>query len=251
MTESVEQTMIEWLERRSYTAACPLSLSPDDIERIIECVGFPVEQAKRVILQRWLNWSVSNYRSDRADPTPANMRNRLAAIAKRAQSLLETLEVEDDSVALLVWLEIAADDEFTEEQATGLASGGQRLQEAVRGVQALQRWAAGAMVDVKKNVKRRGKTPDYAREIFMASSAKIYRYAFSRKPGVSRSSKGKPGGPFVRFIDACLREIDENLSPETVATWAHRGIHFDGGTYEDAVWFMKSALSKSEVVPEG
>ena len=80
--------MIEWLERKSYTAAGPLSLSPDDIERIIECVGFPVEQAKRVILQRWLNWSVSNYRSDRADPTPANMRDRLAAIAKRAQSLL-------------------------------------------------------------------------------------------------------------------------------------------------------------------
>ena len=112
MSESVEQTMIEWLERRSYTAAGPLS--PDDIERIIECVGLPVEQAKRVILQRWLNWSVSMYRSDRADPTPANMRDRLAAIAKRAQSLLETLEVEDDSVALLVWLEIAADDEFTE-----------------------------------------------------------------------------------------------------------------------------------------
>ena len=235
MTESVERTMTEFAMRTPWLAAGPLS--PEDIDRIIEHVGLPVDRAKRVILQRWLNWSVPMYQSHRADPTPANMRDRLAAIAKRARSLLEALEVEGDtlsaSLGLSVWLEMAADDAFTEEQPSGGASSRERLQEIVRGVQALQRWATEAMVEVKKETKRRGKTPDDAREYFMASLAGIYQYAFGRKPGVSRSSKGgKPGGPFVRFIDACLRAIGEQCSLETVATWARRGMRFGGGIVE-------------------
>lgn len=207
--------------------------SPENIDRIIERVGIPADKAKRTYLLRELNEAVSQYHYFRAFPTPATIRNRLATIEQTAHRLLKALEAEGNSGpedALLIRLEGAADDEPKEEWSTYGVSGCLRLVNAVRGIGSLQRWAAHALAEVTIEVKPRGKTPDTARQWFMAHLARIYRETFGRKPGVSRPpGGGPPGGPFVRFVDACLREMGEHNSLETVATWARRGKNFDWG----------------------
>ncbi len=62
--------------------------SVEQIDRIVTAVGLPVDAAKRADLHGKLNTAVSDYLSSTDDPTPAQVRDRLAAIEKATQELL-------------------------------------------------------------------------------------------------------------------------------------------------------------------
>ena len=102
--------------------------SVEQVDRIVKAVGLPVDAAKRADLHGKLNTAVSDYLSSRDDPTPAKVRDRLAAIEKATQKLLSTLGnvketglptpsvmALDMSAAVVSRLDVAADDELSEE----------------------------------------------------------------------------------------------------------------------------------------
>ncbi len=218
--------------------------SVEQVDRIVTAVRLPVDEAKRAYLHRELNTVAGVYLSSRDDPTPAKVRDRLAAIEKATQKLLSALRnvnVKETGqppvqvylemlTSVVIRLEIAADEELSEEGEPITQSGYARVMEAMRGVLSLQRWATRALALQEKDVKPHGRTRDREREWFAAGLAHIYRETFQKEPGVSRSPiTNRPGGPFVRFVRTCLEELGERCSLETVAKLAKRGKKWDPG----------------------
>lgn len=62
-----------------------------------------------------------------------------------------------------------------------------------------------------------GDSPEYK---FVAGLASIYSDMFNRTPGISRNEKtNKPGGPFLRFLNACFCVVKDAPADETLAKW--------------------------------
>ncbi len=217
--------------------------SVEQVDRIVNAVRLPVDEAKRAYLHRELNTVAGVYLSSRDDLTPAKVRDRLAAIEKASQELLSAfrnVNVKETGqppvqvylemfTSVVIQLEITADEEESEEGQPITQSGTIRVREAIRGIFSLQRWATRALAQVKEfDVKRRGRTKNISQRWFLAGLARIYYVTFQRKPGVSRSpATNRPGGPFFRFVRSCLEELGERYSLETVAKLARRGKKYD------------------------
>ncbi len=219
----------------------PYSL--EHVDRIVTAVRLPVDAAKRAYLHGELNTAASDYLLSRDELTPAQIRDRLAAIEKATQKLLSTLgNVKETGlpapavnpfemlVPVLIRLQLAAGDVLSEESQPITQSGYIPVGEVIRGIRLLQRLATRALAEAEAEVKPHGRTRYYEREWFAADLARIYRETFQKEPGVSRSPiTNRPGGPFVRFVRTCLEELGERCSLETVAKLAKRGKKWDPG----------------------
>ncbi len=211
--------------------------SVEHVDRIVTAVRLPVDAAKRAYLHGELNTAASDYLLSRDELTPAQIRDRLAAIEKATQKLLSTLgNVKETGlpapavnpfevlVPVLIRLQLAAGDVLSEESQPITQSGYIRVGEVIRGIRFLQRLATRALAEAEAEVKPHGRTRYYEREWFAADLARIYRETFQKEPGVSRSPvTNRPGGPFVRFVKTCLEELGEKYSLETVAKLARLG----------------------------
>jgi hypothetical protein len=55
---------------------------------------------------------------------------------------------------------------------------------------------------------------------FVANLGEIYKDVWERSPGVSRpphaQNDRQPGGPFIRFVEVCLRALGINKSTEAI-----------------------------------
>ena len=197
--------------------------SEEQVDTIVAAVRLPISAAKRADLHRALNRAALLYVFLKDDLKPAQVRNHLVAIENAAQKLLSVLGTGNISsqptfsevmYAVVGENFVAGDDfELVEE-------------EAIRGIRSLQRWASLALVQAKKNVKPHGRRRDEGRLFFLRALAEIYRKTFDRKPGVVTGSN-QPGGPFFRFVNTCLAEMGENLSPERVAKLAKQAKDFN------------------------
>lgn len=96
------------------------------------------------------------------------------------------------------------------------------LRAALVNVERLESWAkrAARLKDarVNSNAAEARRTPDEALNDFLQNSlAPIYREYISRKPGISLAEGSKGGGPWVRFMRACLEPLDQSVSVEALA----------------------------------
>ena len=214
--------------------------SEKQIDKIVTAVRVPISAAARASLRRELNSAAYYYLSSKDDPTPAQLRNHLADIEKAAQKLLSVLgtgnitrrstsaEIELGlPTSMGEALQIAADDELSENGQPFTQSSSEMVSRAILGIGSLQRLASRALVEAKKNVKPHGKTRDDQRLLFLGVLAEIYRKIFDEEPRVSRGRNQKPGGPFLCFVETCLVEIGEKRSLERVVQLAKQAKDFD------------------------
>lgn len=204
--------------------------SEEQVDTIVAAVRLPISAAKRADLHRALNRAALLYVFLKDDLKPAQVRNHLAAIEKAAQKLLNVLGAGN----------ITSQPTFSEVMyavvGENIVAGGENFvagddfelveEKAIRGIRSLQRWASLALVQAKKNVTPHGRRRDEGRLFFLRALSEIYRKTFDRKPGVTTGSN-QPGGPFFRFVNTCLAEIGENLSPERVAKLAKQAKDFN------------------------
>ena len=112
--------------------------SAEQVDRVIRAVRVHVhiDAAKRAELLRKLNAAASDYQLEKNDPTPAQLRDRLRAVEKVAEKLLNTLEIGQGITSyspLLAHLEMAADD-LPEQGSLNTRSGHRQVEEALGGV---------------------------------------------------------------------------------------------------------------------
>ncbi len=216
--------------------------SEEQIDNIVTAVRVPISAAKRADLRRELNSAAYYYLSSKDEPTPAQLRDRLAAIEKAAQKLLSVLgttrnitsqstsaeiELGFPATSMGAALQIAADDELSENGQPFTQSSSEMVSRAILGIGSLQRLASRALVEAKKKVIPHGKTRDDERLLFAGVLAEIYRKFFDKEPRVSRGRNQKPGGPFLCFIETCFAEIGERRSHERVVQLAKQAKDFD------------------------
>ena len=90
-----------------------------------------------------------------------------------------------------------------------------KLSQVIAGIQLLAFWAGEAQEAVKDEVEANkdrdevGRRGDEALNATILVLARAYRSAYEREPGISRPTnlKGRAGGPWLRFIQACLRPL--------------------------------------------
>lgn len=210
---------------------------------IIECVNLPIEAAKRSPLHRQLNEAAVDYKFFKAEPAPAELRDRLLAVAKAANNLLTKLggEEANDLRGIIELTLYSAEQELSlnerieelegikeisqqsklgpvHDAIHGIPSRFGRVRDAIRGIKALQLWAEHASREAGEMAKPSGKTENLARRWFARDLAGIYRETFGKEPGVSWSEPEQQTiGPFVRFLDACFECLDEKLSLSTIS----------------------------------
>ena len=210
--------------------------SEEQVTKIVTAVSITVGAAKRNYLHHELNKAARQYLVFKNDPTPAQLRNHLAAIEKAAERLNSALvtgkymsqsttaEIRRMPLRVTSRLVDSAESEPTKNVQPTFESCFDRVKEAILSVNSLRRWASSAAIEVNKEVKPHGKTSDIDSIFFAGALARIYHETFNRPPGVSRNSRTHlPSGPFFRFVDSCLTEIDDKRSPESVAELAKRG----------------------------
>ena len=208
--------------------------SEEQVSKIVTAVSLTVGEAKRDYLHKELNKAAKYYLYIRDDPTPAQLRNHLAAIEKAAERLISALRtgkyksqsttaeiLSEMPIRVLSRLVDSVESDFKKKFQPTI-DGYDRVKETILSVSSLRHWASSAEIEVNKEVKPHGKTPDIESIFFAGALAEIYRKTFDRKPGVSRGSN-QPGGPFFRFVDTCLTEIGDKRSPESIAELAKRG----------------------------
>ena len=213
--------------------------SEGQVDKIVTAVRVPISAAKRASLRRELNSAAFYYLSSKDDPTPAQLRDHLAAIETAVQKLLSVLgtgNITSQSASSWIELElpasvgaalqVAADDELSENGQPFTQSSSEMVSRAILGIGSLQRLASRALVEAKKNVKPHGKTRDDERLLFLGALARIYRKTFDEEPRVSRGRNQKPGGPFLCFVETCFAEIGERRSHERVVQLAKQAKDF-------------------------
>jgi hypothetical protein len=188
--------------------------------RQIEAILPPIEPSKRADLWNGLNTAFYAYwyeRNWRAVPPVSEIEERLAAIASTARRLLRHLRlgeqprpfgetVHDLPYLLIATLEPAVQRHIGKDAEYRTF---EKLNETVEGVQKLVAWADDAILALKEGrdefrIRRRpagpGTRDDEALDGLIRRLGKLYGDATGHRPGISRSAKGKPGGPFFRFV---------------------------------------------------
>jgi hypothetical protein len=162
-------------------------------------------------------------------PTPSTMIRSVKQIANIARKLLRHLEVYDyrnasdgpGDIALVECL--ASADEGTEDEITRATAQIGRLVEifnAVDSTRFLERCAREAGKDagrISKLIVPKGRRGDRALNTWIADMMGLYKALTGKPPRVSTIStgqnRGKPTGPFVRFLQAASKPVSANGKP--------------------------------------
>jgi hypothetical protein len=154
---------------------------------------------------------------------PSAIENRMKQIAKAARRLLWHLEVFNyrnaadgpGDLALLEALASAEDgNEYEVVQATAQIGRLEEIFKAFDAAQTLERCAREAASDAVRMsgmTVPKGRRADWALNIWIADMMGIYKQIMGKAPRVSvivsGPNRGKPTGPFVRFLDAASKPL--------------------------------------------
>ena len=179
-------------------------------------------------------------------PPPSKQRDELEAIAKAAGRVLKKLEVFDGDLAseqttdvLRNRLRAAADRAAEAEggypdlpprffeidgQKYPDYRGDEAFAASVLGIKRIAYWSKSAAKFLAPEVQKSNRerhAADKALEVLVFQLANLYESLTGRQPSVSRPTDGgEPGGPWLRFLNACLLPLGLNLSAHALdARW--------------------------------
>ena len=166
------------------------------------------------------------------EPTPSQLEERYTRIEWAAHTLLRELGASDTGGANemppalrfgSLQAQAAIDADHSGNPPT--ADGAELLEDRVKGISQIQDWARRA----GDRERAKGGTPraerhdrDDALDRLLGGLIGIWVDIFGRPPGMSvaapeRRNAGLPGGPMLRFIDACLTPLLGQVKPSTDA----------------------------------
>ena len=106
------------------------------------------------------------------------------------------------------------------------------LRSAIDSIRLLRSWAGSArrklegQVEQAKVEREAPRKPDTALHKFVADLAGAYERAFNRAAGISHPAYwGEPHGPFIRFLQACLKPLSESRSAGAIRELWRRTKH--------------------------
>lgn len=200
--------------------------SQDDLERITIAIGKSVATVRRYEkrFEAAACWFRSNREGSKDKRTaPSAIEKRMKQIANAARRLLWHLEVYDyrkaadgpGDIALLEALASAeggCEDEVV--RATEQIGRLEEIFKAIDAAQIFERCARKAAEDARhmsEHTVPKGRRGDRALNIWIADMMGIYKQITGKAPRVSVIStgpnRGKPSGPFVRYLDAAIMPL--------------------------------------------
>jgi hypothetical protein len=195
--------------------------SAEDWNRIEKELGFSnFDPRRREWLSRWIDLLFSIYLRDAdiRDVRPADMRRALAALKRHATRLFVDLSpsgrlLQDSFLREQPFLNPndAPKDKQLDEGAEGaMVDLSLLILPSAKRKQLLKRIAELITAVDKESQKvpkdRGGRGSDWRMKGFVKELSRLYAEVSGRKPGVSKTPLGaRPGGPFFRFVKACLQ----------------------------------------------
>jgi hypothetical protein len=169
-------------------------------------------------------WYRSDCRTPRRVP-PSTIKRQARLIAAAAKKLLRHLEIYDyrnapegpPDWALLEALASAEDG--TEDNVIRATERVGRLAEIFDGIAAAQelerrgRKAANDATKIGKLTTLPGRRGSYALNDWMAEMMPIYKALTGKSPRISVTARGKPSGPFLRFLQAASKPLEVDGKP--------------------------------------
>jgi hypothetical protein len=191
--------------------------STEDFQKIAAKTGkgLPLRYANR--LEAAAAWYRAYCRAPKS-LRPADTSKRMRQIANAARMLLRQLEIYDyrkapdgpGDITLLEFLvpaEHSSEDEII--QATGQIGRLAEIFDAIDAAELLEE-SGGKAAEAAKHLSRlvsiKGRRGDYATNVWLAEMMSLYKALTQKEPRISvipsGSKRGKPGGPFLKFLEA-------------------------------------------------
>lgn len=176
------------------------------------------------------NWDVKRQLQKR--PTHRQRARAFARIETDATRLLTALSVPEDGdteamppALLYGGLQAYAAKEAETHGQFSRYTGKGLLDESIKGVARLHRWAAAARKRAEALIPRDGPgghTGDKALNTLFGDLAGIWLDIFERTPATALNATGQPGGPFLRFLRASLDPLPVTMTDEAIRDRARR-----------------------------
>ncbi len=170
------------------------------------------------------NWDVKRQLQKR--PTHRQRAQEFARVETAATRLLTALSVPEDGdtdamppslrhggLQAYAAKEAETHGQFSRYTGKGL------LDESIKGVARLRRWAGAARKRAEALIPRNGRgghTGDKALDILFGDLVGIWLDVFEQTPATALNAKGQPGGPYLRFLRASLEPLGVTMTGEAL-----------------------------------